>query len=578
MPYLTKKKINGKIYYYAEECGRVNGKVQRLWQKYLGSIEKILSVAEHSPRNPLYAEIFRLGNPAAYFHIAREFNMIDVIDKVLPKREQGMTIGQYLLLAAINRGIDAVSKRSMWHWFQSTVLLRLFPHATQTALSSQRFWDHMSMVPHEEIEPLWSSIVDSVIKKEKIDLSTAAYDGTNFYTFIGSFNGKCSLAQRGKNKQGRKDLRQINYALFCTRRDQFPLYFDIYEGNRHDSKEFKEIVDKFMQRFSGHAIDGGGMTIVFDKGNNSYENFSFFIQNSPYHFVGSVKLDDHKDLSEMPNTDSRLERLADPRLESVRAWRTQKKIYGRELTVVVTFNNRLYTDQVQSINNQINKCFCKLDELESRLNDRRSGLITRGAAPTLMSVKNQVSTILSGQHMKKLVATIVEEVDGFVLLQHSINTQAYAALQQTYLGKSILITDNDMWSTEDIVLTYRSLYVIEHTFKHMKDREIGLWWPLLHWTDQKIRVHGLYCTIALALRSLLMKRVKDAGIRISMNALHEKLNGIKEVINVFPRQRGKKKEVRQSVVTKMDEIQKRLYDLFRIGLYCSQLGSTNTSS
>ncbi|MCD5417525.1 hypothetical protein LR021_04105 [Candidatus Bipolaricaulota bacterium] len=43
MASLTKKKINGRTYYYARECKRINGKPKIVWQKYLGRLEDIVT-------------------------------------------------------------------------------------------------------------------------------------------------------------------------------------------------------------------------------------------------------------------------------------------------------------------------------------------------------------------------------------------------------------------------------------------------------------------------------------------------------------------------------------------------------
>lgn len=567
MAYLTRKRIKGITYYYAEESERRNGKSRRKWQKYLGPLPKIIEALEGTPQKPKYAEIFQLGGPAAYLNIAEQINMISIIDSVFPKRNQGLSIGFYLTLAAINRGIEAVSKRSMWNWFHDTILFRAFPEANKTSLSSQRFWDNMSTVKEDKIQIAWMKLVNSVLDRENIDLSCASYDGTNFYSFIGSFNTRCSLAKRGKNKQGRRDLRQINYALFCTRKDHFPLYFDVFEGNRHDSKEFGEVIERFFHTFKDRKPNGNGMTIVFDKGNNSDKNLNKFVEDSGFHFVGSVKPDDHKDLALISNNDKCFTSLSHPRLDQVKVFRTRKKIYGKSLTVVVTFNNNLYTAQVKSINNEINKCLGKLSVISTKLEDRIAGRITKGKKPTKESVKRQVASILSGQHMKKLIGTTIAEHNGIPVLTYSLKSDAYTELADTYLGKNIIITDNHNWSTEDIILTYRSQYIIEDVFKQMKDRRTGTWWPMFHWTDQMIRVHGLYCSLSLLIRSLILKRIQGAEISMSMNKLHEKLSGIREVLNVFPK--GKKKQSTQSVVTKMDEVQQRLFDLFRMEQYLS---------
>jgi transposase len=566
---MTQKKIKGITYYYAEEREWTNGRSCRKWQKYLGSLSKIMSAVDGAPQQPQYAEIFELGCPAAYLQVAEQLNTIDEMNLIFPKRDQGLSSGLYLTIAAINRGIDATSKRSMWSWFQQTILLRRFPKVTKATLSSQRFWDNLSSMDEHKLQVAWQKLVDTVIDREQIDLSCVSYDGTNFYSFIGSFNLRCSLARRGKNKQGRRDLRQINYALFCTRKEHIPLYFDVYEGNRHDSKEFGKIIDKFFQvfAFADRKPHKEGLTLVFDKGNNSEDNFSKFLEGAEYHFVGSVKPSDHKDLALISNQDQRFLPCSTPRLEDVKAFRTRKTLYGKDLSVIVTFNNNLYTSQVQSINNEIAKCFRKLEVLSGKLADRRAGRIKKGKKPTVDSVKKQVGSILSGQHMKTLIERTISEDRHVPSLSYSLNTNVYEELADTYLGKTIIITDHHDWTTEDIILTYRSQASIEECFKHMKDRKIGMWWPMFHWTDHMIRVHGFYCSLALLLRALIMKRVEEAGIGISMNTLHEKLSGIREVLNVF--RKRSHKQAMQPVVSKMDSVQKKLFKLFKMEQYLS---------
>ena len=40
---IIKKTIRGKLYYYARECRRVDGKPKIVWQKYLGKAEDIVA-------------------------------------------------------------------------------------------------------------------------------------------------------------------------------------------------------------------------------------------------------------------------------------------------------------------------------------------------------------------------------------------------------------------------------------------------------------------------------------------------------------------------------------------------------
>ena len=49
---LKKKIIKGHIYWYAVEMARVDGKPKQIWQKYLGTAEKIVELKEKAAELP----------------------------------------------------------------------------------------------------------------------------------------------------------------------------------------------------------------------------------------------------------------------------------------------------------------------------------------------------------------------------------------------------------------------------------------------------------------------------------------------------------------------------------------------
>ena len=162
----------------------------------------------------------------------------------------------------------------------------------------------------------------------------------------------------------------------------------------------------------------------------------------------------------------------------------------------------------------------ELGTLRQRLQDRARGLITGGQCPTVNSLTKQCQSILSRPYMKQIIRYTVEKDNRDIpQLEYDIDHDVIKQLSDTYLGKNLIITDRKQWGNDQIILAYRSQFHIENVFKEMKDRDIGSWWPLYHWTDQKINVHSFYCTIAVLLRALAHRRVKQAGIDISMKRL-----------------------------------------------------------
>ena len=161
--------------------------------------------------------------------------------------------------------------------------------------------------------------------------------------------------------------------------------------------------------------------------------------------------------------------------------------------------------------------------------------------------------------MKKVITTSVREGKGKIpVLEHTIDSVAIAELADTHLGKNILISNRESWDDSQIIKAYRSQYIIESVFKEMKDRTTGNWWPMNHWTDSKIRVHGLYCTIALLLRALMWRRIQTAKIHLSMKRLLSELDNMRQVVNIYPKKGRQKTERKQVVLSRTSELQKKL--------------------
>ncbi len=563
MERLEAKKIGGKTYYYYSKWAWVDGRCRRVWQKYLGKPADIAAAVQGGGPQPLHAEVFQWGLPFALWMECSLSRVVEETDTLCPKRAQGLSVGQYLAIAAMNRAISPKSKRSIWDWLSQTVLVSLIPQASRAALASQRFWDHMDKIDADTASSIWKRILRGVVKNRDIDLSSVSYDGTNFYTFIDTFNVRCGIAKRGKNKQGRNNLRQISFALFCSSDGHVPLHYDVYEGSRNDAKEFPMILGRFhefLNEVSQGASPAPRTTLVFDKGNNSEENFAL-IDSLDLSYVGSVKLDQYKDLVQIPNKDPRLVPCRSGTIEDTKAYRVKKNVYGRERILVVTYNQNLFDSQWLTIQNDISKALEKLSILRQRLEDRANGIVRGGKAPTKQSVETQCKSALSRQHMNRIIKTSVIQRDGVPRLSYELDSEALAELAQTYLGKNIIVTDREDWDNEAIISAYRSQFMIEDVFKEMKDRRTGSWWPLHHWTDSKIRVHGLYCSIALLLRALAFRRVRQAGINLSMPRFLSELDDIRKVAAIYPKKRGQKKRRTQIVLTKTSDLQDKLVEI-----------------
>ncbi len=564
MASLIKKKIGGHVYYYARECKRVNGKPKIVWQKYLGKAEDIIKAVEDRDKVSLADEVIvtRFGAVAALYDIAKRWDLAGIIDRVVGKRAQGLSVGNYMLVAAINRCVCPRSKRQIGKWFFETPLRRWIP-AKESHLTSQRFWDNMALLDEEKIRRCEEELTRALIKEFGVDTSCLLYDTTNFITYIDTFNEANTLAQRGRSKQGRGDLRIIGLALLVSRDFHIPLMHEVYRGNTHDSVEFGSIVERLVERYKVLASAVDTITVIFDKGNNSEGNIEK-LSGTRYHFVGSLKLSQMKEL-----LDIGLEEYEDCRgelLQGVKAYRTRKEVMGSERTVVITYNEELFLTQSQSILREVRKRTRKLKGIVVELNRWHRGEAKRGKRPTVSGVKKKVKDILKGQYMKEVIKVEVVERDGLPWLSYRVDHKALEEIFRRRLGKSILFTDNDTWTNEEIILAYRGQFMVEDAFKAMKNPHFVSFSPMWHWTDHNIRVHAFYCVLALTLASLLRRELFSKGIDVSIPKAIEELSGINEVIMVKHHPGGKSSGVRV-MLSRMTPEQKRMFDALGLSRY-----------
>jgi transposase len=564
MPSLTRKIIKGRSYYYARWCQRVGGRPKIVKTAYLGPLENIVQAVEtaQQPLPPQTAEVSHFADVAALYEQATQLGLIELIDTQVPKREQGLSVGQYLVLAAINRAAHPTSKAKLADWYRRSVLPRLMP-ATADQLSSQAFWNHMDRVSEADIQAIEKNLSTRLLQQLKLDLRTLVYDGTNFFTYINTRN-PATLPARGHNKQKRTDLRQVNLGLLVSTDFHVPLMHKVYTGNLTDATAFQTISEELAHQYRQLAEGCQHITLIFDKGNNSIDAFQNLDQ-SDFHFVGSLVPTQHPDLLKIPL--EQLRPLSGPRLEGVSAYRTKKKVFEEQRTVLITFNEALLEGQLQGITANLEKARCRLAALQNCLRRRQQGRVKGGRAPSAESVGKQVEQILSGQHLKQLIHC---EVTGGAVpsLSYRSDTAALSRLVETQLGKTLLFTDNEDWSDEEIVLGYRAQHHIESAFRDMKNPHFLGWSPMFHWTDSKIRVHAFYCVLALLLTSLLQRTLHGKGIDLSLTRMMEVLRSIQEVLVIYPRQPGQRVPRTATCLSRLEEEeQQRVYEALSLGRY-----------
>jgi transposase len=554
MSSLTGKRIGGQTYYYLREVARVGGKPKIVSQRYLGKAEDIAAAMEGATVLPERTRHLAFGDVAAAWSVIEALGVARIIDEVTgPRRaDAGASVGTYLALATLNRVVSPCSKLAFADWWATTAADRWLK-VPAAALDHRRFWDAMDAVAPEQLPEIERRIGQAAADRFGLDLSALVLDMTNFATFIDTGNAKAPIAQRGKAKQKRHDLRLVGLALVVTRDGGVPVVSRAYPGNRPDVTQFTAVVDELAARYAVLAGDGDGLTVVFDAGNDSAANQDH-LAGLGLHFVASLPPSWHPDLLAIP---ARRYQLADEdRFGGLTYHQTTAQALGGPRRVIVTHSPTFHDRQARGFAQTLAKAERQLTALAARL--------ARGQTRRPRDqVEAEIAGILAPRWASRVLqAELTGSRPAGLRLTWHADQQARQALEAEYFGKRILFTDRDDWPAAEVIAAYRSQADAEAGFRQLKDPCVVSFSPMFHWTDQKIRVHAFYCVLALTIAHLMRRHATQAGAGMSVRELLHTLAGIQETVMIYPSAGGRPKARR--MLTDRDPSQQQLFEIFNL--------------
>jgi transposase len=378
-----------------------------------------------------------------------------------------------------------------------------------------------------------------------------ALDMTNLATVIDTANGKAPVAQRGKAKQKRSDLRLVGLGLVVTRDGGIPLAWRAYPGDRPDVTQFPALIGQLRARHEAICAAAGtapaaDMTVVFDAGQNSLDNFAY-LAGTNLHYVGSVPASDCPDLTSLPASVRSI--VDQERFGGLTAFDTRRVVYGTERRAILTHSPGLHQAQAAGFDGTtLAKAGRKLDELAATL--------ARGKTRRPREkVEAEIASVTRKPWVRRVITwQLSGEQPRGLRLAWGIDASARAALEEELFGKHVLITDHDDWPAAEVIAGYRSQSEAEFSFRQMKDPYVVSFSPMHHWTEHNIRVHTFTCVLALQLAHLMRLRARREGLDLSVREL------LGETVLLYQGERGRPRAHR--MLTETTPAQDKLAGIF----------------
>ena len=366
------------------------------------------------------------------------------------------------------------------------------------------------------------------------------YDVTSTY-----FEGQAEAnpqAQRGYSRDHRPDCKQVCIALVVTF-DGFPLGYEVFAGNTHDSRTLQTIVATMEAR---HGMLG--RVWITDRGMASADNLAWLRQTGRRYIIGAPKSELKKFVSELARPDG---------------WRTvhegvEVKLASHPETgeTVILCRSADRRSKERAMHDKFSR---RIEEALDRL-AARIGRSKKRLDPA--TVNRQIGRIL--QQNQRAAARFVVELapdscPAGLRLDVACNAafDDWAALSEgAYLLRSNIID----WSDQQLWKAYIQLTQAEAAFRIQKD-QLNVR-PIWHQREDRVQAHILVCFLAFVLWKSLEMWQQRAGLGNSPRTVLEELARIQSHDVVLPT--ATHGQIRLRCVTQPDPAQAALLD--RLGI------------
>jgi transposase len=524
MATIQSKTTKGYKYWYIVESRRVNGKPRPIVLAYLGKAEDLLKRLQGNLSYKLKS--YSHGGVSALIDVAARLDIVGILNRYVKSSRHyvaekpvrnNLTVGITFVLGAIGRVCMPTSKMGWLSWAKTTSAEYLL-RCSLSKVDSQHFWDLMDSFPEDAIYPAEQEILNRLLEVYKIKTDTLFYDTTNFFTYIDTTNDHCDIAQRGKNKQKRNDLRQVGLAMVVSKEDYIPLFHHSYQGNLQDGTVFREVIVKIKDRMQSLGLNQDTHTLVFDRGNNSKKNLAI-VKSLGFYYVGALTPYHHKEIIDRATQEMSIIKVNN---ESLAVYREKSAIWEDEKTILVFISDRLKAGQIRGVYQSLAKKEKSLKELQQEL------VNPKGKKRNREVLEKTIKTIASGQYLKDILKwKLIETGVGKYYLDYQIDQEQLHCVEEK-LGFRIIMTNRHEWTSQEIITAYYGQSKIEHAFRNMKNPYHLALKPQYHWTDHKIKVHYFICVIGYMLASIIWREARlKTGYTGSLDNLLDMLNNIR---------------------------------------------------
>lgn len=454
---------------------RESGQLEDLVASGARFSDKISVIGAHRRGEVIERQSLSIGPGLVFQRLWVETGIRECLAELLSGRQFKFDIERAIFLTTLHRLFQPGSDRAAEKWQEDYLIPGGGPELGLHHLYRAMGWlgEKLPEKAQEGRSPFAPRCIKDLVEERLFarrrnlftDLVLAFFDTTTLY-FEGQ--GGETIGQRGHNKDGRPDLKQMVVGLVMDSEGR-PIFCELWPGNTSDVSTLLPVVDRLCGKFQVRQV-----VIVADRGMISQATITELEARRLGYILGARMRTQKEVKEEVLSRAGRYQEVYPKRKSSKDPSPLMvKEVWVEDRRYVVCFNEEQARKDAAD-REQI------LEKLQKKLNDGAKSLV--GNKGFRRYLRNQGSRF---------------EID-----EEKIETE------KRLDGKWVLRTNTDL-PTADVALTYKQLWMVEALFRSVKSTLETR--PIYHQRDATIRGHVFASFLALVLMRELQDRMDQRG-------------------------------------------------------------------
>lgn len=477
-------------YLYLVENKRIDGKVvqntlmsfgQTSDPKLRERIDKLvltLTISQHcgvdlfNPRDHLSCHNSKFYGPLLVFkRLWNELGIGKILNKSLYQYHTFFDLSDCIFNMVLSRLIEPCSKRGMLEFQKDVYDLPPF--------ELHQYYRCLDYIIQDK-ETIEKNIFNQMVKQSGTSLDMAFFDTTTIIYYGEDPKEDSELLAKGFSKDHRGDLKQVVIGVVMNK-DGYPLAHEVFSGNKNDVTCFKEIIEKFVNKFSIKKV-----ILVGDRGMISMKNLNLLEEMGLEYILGfrmrTIKKSSRQEV---------LEKVDLKKLRKLKGLQAKESEYQGKRLIVYYDPDRAELDKQHREN--------IIQELKEKTKN------------------GTIFSVISNSNYKRYLDIVGEDPKV---------SKKKIELDELYDGVFVMTTNTKLGANQ-VITSYRHLWQVEQGFSWLKSElEMG---PIYHWKDTRIRAHIMICFFALILKVRLNKKIKKLKDSLSYPDVMRSLKRLKVI-------------------------------------------------